>query len=210
MFKARQDPAGLALPLMELAEHDGMPDIVRASALELLQGTDNPEVIERSAKLLSDDSALVRSAAAAIQRNAGPGAKAMRLSPLLRDELRTVRMAAARELLGLPPDAMSREDSELMGKALDEWRQSLMARADFPETHMVLGGIYLTVRNFEAAAVAFGEAVRQDPQRADAWSMVVRINEALGRRDQAKLALAQALKANPGNAELRDLETRLR
>jgi predicted CXXCH cytochrome family protein len=210
MFKARQDPAGLALPLMELAEHDGMPDIVRASALELLQGTDNPEVIERSAKLLSDDSALVRSAAAAIQRSAGPGAKAMRLSPLLRDELRSVRMAAARELLGVPPDGMSAEDRQTLGKALDEWRDSLMARADFPETHLVLGGIYLTVRNFEAAAVAFGEAVRLDPQRADAWSMIVRINEALGRRDEAKVALAQALKANPGNAELRELEAQLR
>jgi len=110
----------------------------------------------------------------------------------------------------VPPDGMSAEDRQTLGKALDEWRDSLMARADFPETHLVLGGIYLTVRNFEAAAVAFGEAVRLDPQRADAWSMIVRINEALGRRDEAKVALAQALKANPGNAELRELEAQLR
>ncbi|MFC6688899.1 hypothetical protein [Jhaorihella thermophila] len=48
----------------------------------------------------------------------------------------------------------------------------------FPETHMVIGGTALTMRNTPAALGAFREAVRMDPQREEAWVMLARITAA--------------------------------
>jgi cytochrome c-type biogenesis protein CcmH/NrfG len=86
-----------------------------------------------------------------------------------------------------------------------EWRASLLARTDFPETHLALGGAALATRNFRAAEAAFREAVRLDPQRVEAWSMIVRIGAALGDPDGARAALDEALRANPSDAGLQDL-----
>jgi predicted CXXCH cytochrome family protein len=208
--KAWQGGTGLELPLLKLAEHDGMSDIVRASALSHLRGVRDKAIVERAAKLLNDKSALVRSSAVVLQRAAPPVVRVGRLVPLLSDPVRSVRMAAAREFLNAPIARLPAGVAAAYRKAISEWRASLQAKTDFPETHMVLGGTALVMRNAAAAQAAFRETVRLDPQRVDAWRMIVRILAAQGKRTAMIKALEAAQAANPDNKELKRLRAQLR
>ncbi len=86
--------------------------------------------------------------------------------------------------------------------ALAEWQEALSLRADFPETHLQIGGAALTFRNFDLALAAFGRAVALDPQLVDAWSMIIRLRTAMGDPVGSAAALRAAMDANPGNAAL--------
>ncbi len=126
------------------------------------------------------------------------------LVPLLGDPTRSVRRGAAKALLDALPEAPPAALPALRG-ALNEWQASLSSRADFPETHLQIGGAALTMRNWDAAIDAFTAATRLDPQLVDAWVMVVRIEAALERPDEARAALDAALAANPDDPRLLEL-----
>lgn len=202
---ARARPGVESASLAALAEDLAYPGIVRATALEQLAPASTPALAERLAPLLSDEDALVRAAALPIQRSAAQQTRIARVTPLLADPTKTVRIAAAREMLDLPLTQAPPEVMSDLRAAFGEWQASLRAKADFPETHLVAGGSALVMRNAPAAAAAFAEATRLDPQLVQAWVMQVRIAAANGDRAAAEAHLAQALKRNPGDPALEAL-----
>ncbi|RST84781.1 tetratricopeptide repeat protein, partial [Aquibium carbonis] len=105
--------------------------------------------------------------------------------------------AAARALLDVAARPGSAPDPAL-STALGEWQVALALRTDFPETHLQIGGAALTGRHFGRALDAFRQAVALDPQLVDAWTMIVRLQAALGDPDGARRSLERALAANPG------------
>lgn len=207
---ARKDPAAVAEDLLEIAARNNLPGLVRASALDLLSSVANAARAARAASLLGDEDPLVRAAAIPVQRGAPPVLRSQRLRPLLQDAARAVRIAAAREFLTLPAGRPAPQSAQALRRAMGEWRASLLAKSDFPETHMVTGGTALVLRNSRAAEEAFREAVRLDPQLMDAWIMIVRILFANGDLIAAKVALGAALKIAPKNTTLLALREELR
>ena len=202
---ARQDPA-LAVPqLLAIAEEPDGPGIVRATALEHLAEAGDAAVADRVGRLLLDPDPRVRSAAAGALRALPPDERLVRLAPLLADPLRAVREATAKALLDARPVPGTPEATALAA-ALREWWEALMLRADFPETHLQIGGAALTLRDFALALQAFGEAAALDPQAGEAWSMVVSREAAMGDPAAARATLARALAANPGNEMLLALQ----
>jgi cytochrome c-type biogenesis protein CcmH/NrfG len=115
-----------------------------------------------------------------------------------------VRLAAARSLLDATASPGSPE-AEALAAAMEEWRAALASRADFPETHLQIGGAGLTTRDWRLAEHAFAEAASLDPQLLDAWAMVVRIRAGTGNTAGARAALAEAMAKNPGNPALEGL-----
>jgi predicted CXXCH cytochrome family protein len=197
-FAAAQfDPAGQVLNLVEIAEHRDLPAVVRAAALERLIPIANGDIARRLEPLLEDPSPLVRVGAIGVQRGALETERSARLVGLFKDPVKSVRIAAARGFLGMQiahmPDAMAKD----MQIAMGEWQASLRAKADFPETQLVLGGIGLSTRNMEAALTAFQDAVELDPQLSQAWGMIVRIHAALEDRPAALAAAQSALERIP-------------
>ena len=199
---ARQNAGASAADLLAIAAQTSFPGIVRATALDLLLPIATPDLAEDAAEHLQDKDPLVRAAAIALQQQVPPQDRLQRLSPLLADPVRSVRIAAARLLLGTPVSQLTGAAREAGAEASKEWQQSLLNKADFPEVHLVLGGSALVMRNFQAAVAAFEEATALDPQLVDAWVMQVRIRSALGDMAGAQLALQKALLANPGNPAL--------
>ena len=196
---ARWVPEEQAPALLAIAEGDGA-GIVRATALELMPPVAGGE-IERVTALLADPDPLVRAAAAGALRSLPGPERLARLAPALADPRRVVRVAAARALLDIQPPAGSAEAVPLAA-AMEEWRAALASRADFPETHMQIGGTGLTTRDWRLAERAFAEAASLDPQLVDAWAMVVRIRAGTGDMAGARAALAEAMAKNPGNPAL--------
>lgn len=195
---ARREPATQVDKLVTIAEDAAIPGIVRATALDLLRNT-GPETATRTVRLLRHPDPLVRAAAIDIQTAAPPAERISRLEPALDDQLKMVRIAAARALIGAPRSLVKPNVAPALKAASAEWRKSLIANADFPESHMAVGGTALALRNPRAALQAFGEAARQDPQLIDAWVMLARIQAALGNRKGARDALNKGLARNPDN-----------
>ncbi len=78
----------------------------------------------------------------------------------------------------------------------------LLAKVDYPETHLAISGAALVLRNPRAAEQAFRETVRLDPQRVEAWTMIARILAATGNLDGVRAALDDVLAANPSTEVL--------
>ena len=197
---AATDPAGQADALLEIAEWEG-PGIVRASALDMLGAAARADQAPRLLPLLSDPDPLVRAAAAGTIGALPPDQRLDALFPLLSDPLRAVRVATARALLDAQA-APGTPEAQAISVAMAEWQGSMMLRADFPETHLQLAGVGLTLRNWQMATQAFAEAVSLDPQLVQGWIMQARIAAALEDRQGAARAVSQGLAANPGDATL--------
>lgn len=205
LARGRDNPQLAAGSLQDLALDDSQPGIVRATALYLLQSEVNPQLADLMAPLLGDPDPLIRGSAVALQRGASVELRLNRLMVPLRDPMRSVRIAAAKQLLDVPPEQLARSQRAVLGEAMTDWQRSLADRLDFPETHLVTGGMALTMRNFPAALNAFREVVRLDPQRVDAWSMLVRLSSALEGPDAGRAMLREALRHAPTDPGLLQL-----
>ncbi|MGB1389905.1 MAG: cytochrome c3 family protein [Paracoccaceae bacterium] len=199
LAQGRADPIGAAAALSGLASDTTQPGIARATALYLMQGSGQPMAVEALRPLMADPDPIIRGEAAALVAEAE---RATLLTPLLADPVRSVRIAAARQMLSVDPNGLSRSQIALLREAMADWRRSISNKLDFPETHLVMGGMALTTRNYPAAEAAFRETVRLDPQRAEAWSILVRMVHATRGLDAARAVLREALDKVPDDPAL--------
>lgn len=203
---ARTQPQAFGEDLLAIAMEPSLPGIIRASALDLLASRATPEQAGKAEPLLKDDDPLIRTAAVSLQARAPAIERTQRIALVLEDPVKSVRIAAARQLLGLPIARMPDKLAKAARVASRDWQGALAAKADFPETHMVLGGTALVLRNPKAAAGAFREVTRLDPQLVRAWIMLVRILVSTGELATAEFELQKALGTNPNDASLADLK----
>ncbi len=196
------DEANAIEMLLNIAFDQTGAGIIRATALTLLQRYATPQIADRTAPALQDTDPLVRAAALPLQRPASLPVRVERIVPLLQDPMKSVRIEAARSLLDVPRSLYPSGAGPIASSAIGEYRASLVAKADFPESQMAIAGTALTLRNFPAAEQAFAEAVRMDPQLVDGWVMLARIRMAEGRLRAAEEALRDGLTANPGHGQL--------
>ncbi len=195
--------------LLAIATDPSQAGIVRATAAYLLQPFGSRQVADATAELLTDADPLVRANAVTLQRQASPRDQVQRLEPLLSDPLRNVRISAAKEVLTIPPGAMTEEQRVLAGQATAEWQGAISNRLDFPETHMVLGGMALTFRNAPAAERAFREVVTLDPQRSEAWPMLVQLAQINRGPQAAREVVQEGLQRIPNDPNLQELSRQL-
>ena len=127
------------------------------------------------------------------------------LLPLLTDPSKSVRLEAAKAMLGIPPQSVPANKQADLQQAMTELQQSLQAKVDYPEGQLVMGGVALTLRSYQAASQAFKRAVEMDPQLVDGWVILIRIQAALGKTTEARNLLLQALQNNPDSYQIEQL-----
>lgn len=186
--------------LIELALDKDQPAIARATALDLLRRSPALGALERISPLLKEESDLVRSAALRLFQNAPAALKAKTGLSLLDDPVKTVRLEAARLMIGIPLDGLSSEEKAAAHREIGMYQRSLFSRADFPETQMQIAGLAMVLRDFGTAQQALRTAVTMDPQLADAWLTLARIHVALHQPERARKTLEQAARNIPDNA----------
>ncbi|MBO9435958.1 HEAT repeat domain-containing protein [Ruegeria sp. R13_0] len=195
--------------LLAIANDPSQAGIVRATAAYLLQPFGSRQMADATAELLTDADPLVRANAVTLQRQASPRDQVQRLEPLLSDPLRNVRISAAKEVLTIPSEALTQEQRILAGQATAEWQGAIANRLDFPETHMVLGGMALTFRNAPAAERAFREVVTLDPQRSEAWPMLVQLAQINRGPQAAREVVQEGLQRIPNDPNLQEFSRQL-
>ncbi|KUJ81887.1 multiheme c-type cytochrome [Ruegeria profundi] len=195
--------------LLKIATNAEAAGIVRATAAYLLQPFASAEVAAQTAPLLLDPDPLVRANAAPLQRQAMLQDQVQRLEPLLSDPTLNVRISAAKEFLNIPVQALAPEQQMRVAQGMAEWQGAIANRLDFPETHLVLGGMALTFRNAPAAERAFREVVALDPQRVEAWPMLVQLAQINRGAGAARDVLNEGLEILPQDPNLLQLKAQL-
>jgi len=195
------EPAGFEL-LKEAIERPENSEIVRATAIELLQRYPTPESAKIRREALSDPSALVR--ASAVRSFATDASDPQELvtklvkdvGPLLDDNTRAVRMAAANRLVA---DAGNLANSEFRGsldEAVKEFREGQSVQLDRAQSNRNLGNLALQLGDPVAAAESLRTAIRTEPYLTGPRTELSQLLDLLA-TDPAQAAVAEKAKATP-------------
>ncbi len=179
----------------------GRPAIARATAVSSL-GAAGALSAADGATLLKDEDPMVRAAATGALRALTAEQRIALLRPLLADPSRSVRQRAAVEIAGAGVAALPSTDDQAYRDGLQAFVEARMANADTPESHVAMGGLALSRRQWDAAEQAFSAAVELDPQMTSAWLVQAQIRQARGDAEGAEKLLQSALAASPRNADI--------
>ena len=178
------------------------PAIARATALSMLANYAPPPTDAAVRTGVSDDSALVRGAAARAMSNSDPGASANALAPLLRDPVRAVRIETAEVLAGLPADDLPADVAAAFSRATDEYISAQQLNADRPEAHLNLGLLYARENHFDKAEAELKTALSLDPGFTPAAVNLADLYRAQNRDKEGERILKDAISRSPNDASL--------
>ncbi len=198
---ARSGDPLASLKLLRLALDRIQPAIVRATALDLMRIADTSGAgglnADAITDLLSDPNPLIRSSAARLQAAVDPDRRTSRLLPLLEDPRRSVRIAAAQSLVDVDGRLIPQKKLPALRAALGEYRASLVATADFPETQMNLASLASRTGHQQAAIAALKTALEMDSQLLEAWQSLGALQNAMGQSAQAEETFLRATEELP-------------
>jgi tetratricopeptide (TPR) repeat protein len=161
-----------------MVRHRDLPAIVRATGLTLLAGYDsNASEYERS-KAIKDPSPLVRLAAMQTFPARDEEVTWERLSPLLNDPVRAVRVVAGWRLAEFTQRRLKRKDADALARALEEYRQAQELALDRAASHVNLGDLAERLGDADAAMEHYRDAIRLEPYLAGPRAQLARVLDA--------------------------------
>ena len=168
--------------LTRILNDPDVPGIVKASAAALAP---------TMAALRSDDP-LVRAGGLIGADGFDPTLKHQLVIPVLDDDVRAVRIEAARVLSSVPAERFTPEQRALFTVVLDEYRDVQKLNADWPEAHMNLGVINAQLGELERAEQDYRAAIALDPEFASAYVNLADVYRIMGQNDRSEEILRQA------------------
>jgi tetratricopeptide (TPR) repeat protein len=201
LASGRQGAPKAEKQLRRLLRRPDTPAIVKATAVSLLGQYSSSATASALDRALTDASPLVRAAAARSVLQRQPGAMLRLLAPLLTDQVRAVRIAAALRLAEVPRPLFSHKERTVFDKAVAEYEIGQHASSDRAACHLNLGNLYQSLRRFDEATDAFRTAIRLEPALTGARSNLSSLLETMGgdpaeirrlRRDELRLLARDA------------------
>lgn len=177
---ARQGaPEGFEL-LRNVLRRKETPDIIRATATDLLTNYPGDEASALCRQLVNDDSALVRSAALGTLYGASLQRSIQKVSTMLHDPVRLVRFAAARRLVGAVAALLDPQFRQLLDDAIVEYREAQQMVLDRAGAHINLGILSTQLGDTAAARESLETAIRLEPYLSGVRSELARLVESDG------------------------------
>ncbi|NOY43245.1 MAG: tetratricopeptide repeat protein [Planctomycetes bacterium] len=167
-------PEGLEL-IASLLEKQSAPDIIRATAIELLGNYGSPKSDRLCRQYIDDRNPLVRTAALRTISDQSLTSSLQEIFPLLNDKIRLVRITAARRLAALPPGAISPEYRDAYELALNEYQNSQTTVLDRASAHLNLATLARVRGNATAAQKSLENAIRLEPYLSGVRDMLAQI-----------------------------------
>ncbi|NIP19342.1 MAG: tetratricopeptide repeat protein [Gemmatimonadetes bacterium] len=194
------DPEALE-GLVTLIESPLYPAIVRATALNLLQGYPGTEATRLIRRALEDEEALMRHTAVSSFTPESPEELLELLAPLLFDPVRVVRMQAASRLAGIERNRFKPYQLEAFDEALEEYIASSRANLDFAASGMNLGNLYAALGNAESAETYYRAALEVDDLFYPAKMNLAVLLSQRGENVETERLLREVLSAYPDQHE---------
>jgi tetratricopeptide (TPR) repeat protein len=203
LARARRGDAAVAPDLLAFARDGSRAPILRAIALQESARFASAAQQQVVAESLRAADPLIRAAAANAVAALDPEMRLQVLHPLLADPSRSVRLAAARQLIDLPVSNLPDSLRPSVAKLFAEYRDSLAHNADMPESATDLALFHAAQGDPEAAAVALEHALKLAPRHLPAMLNLADLHRARGRDDLAETLLNDAVAAYPESGDAR-------
>jgi tetratricopeptide (TPR) repeat protein/nitrate/TMAO reductase-like tetraheme cytochrome c subunit len=198
----RRGLPGAGAALERVASDRSLPGIARATALSLLSTAPASGSSAVLSMGLSDPDPLVRLGAVEGAVALEPSLRHSSLIPLLRDQVLSVRIEAARALSELPPELFTKEQRASLERGADEYTKAQLANADWPESHMNLGLLHLSRDELSQGSTSYQTAVKLDAQFSRAYVNLADLRRMEGKDAEAEALLRRGLEILPEDAEL--------
>lgn len=198
----RQGAPGADQALSSLALDRSQAAIWRATALSLLPARATRPVGEAVGGTLLDPDPLVRAAALRALDNLPP-ANRLHAVRLLNDEIRLVRIEAARVLAPVPSDSLPAAARAGFERAWAELITSERVAAERPESHLNIAILLAARGDLVGAEAAYREALTREPAFLPALINLAGFEEARGQLDAAQGLLGRAVASHPEAADAR-------
>jgi len=197
LHAARRDAPGAGKALARVASVSDRPDIARATAVAELGPNLSRATFEVFIEALEDASPMLRLAGTRVLDSLPDELRIPLATRRLDDPVRTVRMEAARVLASVPQEALTESQRESLDKAMQEYRQALMANAERAESQTSLGDLLAQSGDPAEATKAYLKAVELDPTFMPAYANHADFLRQQGRDDVAEERLRAALEVDP-------------
>ena len=155
-------PAGEDL-LKRLLRQLDTPDIVRATAVELLANYRSSDLIKLTQDAIEDASPLVRAAGLRVLRGNTATSFVLKAAELLQDSVRIVRMAAAQRLVGEASQLLEPPYRGYLDDAVREYRNGQQLMSERAATHLNLAALSHALGNVQATQESLRVAIKLEP-----------------------------------------------
>jgi predicted CXXCH cytochrome family protein len=187
--------------LIALARDRLRPVIVRATALDLLQGYPGEMSRRVLREACGDEEALIRAAAFAGLRGLPPEEALKVVFPGIKDPTRAVRLEATRVLSEVPAAAWPEAKKSAFDKSLAELQDVYWYQSDFPQGRFNIGNLYLALRQPGPAEEQYRRAIEIDERFFPTRMNLALLYNATGRNDKAEEQYRAVLAHYPDNGE---------
>ena len=196
--QGRVDAASLSL---KLAMDPAQPAIARATALSSMGARMNRNSMMLIQQALSDEDPVIRQGALAALESA-PVQQRMLGFPAVWDEVRSVRVQAARLMAGFPAEQIPEDRREKLNQVIQEYIQTQEFNGERPESQLNLGGLYTDMGQFEKAEQSYRKALQLQPQFIPAYVNFAQMLSNRGREVEAANLLRAGIRQSPESADI--------
>jgi tetratricopeptide (TPR) repeat protein len=188
--------------LVEQIRNINTPDIAAATSLSLLPPYLDKTNIDVLQAGLKHENALVRIASVNALEYLPAQMKVQLAYPLLSDDVRAVRIEAARVLASIPLGELSGQQRKLVDKATEEYLWSQKVNAERPEAQLNLGNFYVAKQQFDKAKTAYQKSIVLDSSFIAAYINLADLYRLLKKDADANSILNKAKQISPDNADI--------
>ncbi len=183
--------------LSALALDELVSPLLRSAALELLGSYPDVDTMQAFEQGLSDPEAIIRHTAVRHYYSDNPEEYVSKLSPLLRDPTKAVRMETAVRLSILPAEQQDSSYKEAYDEALEEYIKAMEYSADFAASRHNLGNLYTNLGEFDMAEKNFMEALSIDEQFYPSLINLAMLYNRIGENDKAEILFRDVIRKYP-------------
>ncbi len=202
LFAGRRGSIDANQLLIDLANNSSQPAIVRATTASMLQGYLNPYTLTAINDQLHNEDAIVRFSSISAVEGLPPQVKIKLLKHLLLDDLRMLRIEAARALADSREHITDANLKAQLNQAQEEYIAAQHVNAERPEAHANLGTLYARLQMTDQAQQEYEQAIAIDPAFIPAYINLADLYRARNLDDEAKRYLKTAIEKRPDAASV--------
>jgi Tfp pilus assembly protein PilF len=180
--------------LVELVAVGKAPAIVRATAVLELRNLGSPALPALLMRASGDPSPIVRRSVAVAARDMPPEQRVEVVRPMLRDDVRSVRIEAVAAVLGVRAADWTATDRAALKRATTEYIEARSFTTDRGEGLVDLAHVAILAGDFEHAEENLREALDIDPTFTAAYVNLADLYRARERDEEAESTLREGLK----------------